>query len=274
MKNLFVLAPLFFADTANIKLTILACIGFLSFSLLSSVIYIFNDWRDMEADRLHKKKKLRPLASGSISPTSAFFIALSLLLIITFLLVNFNFQIKPIIPLFVYGIVNLSYSLGLKQIPVLELMLVASGFVLRLIFGALLINVELSIWILICTGLLATLIVVGKRRGDLIQGNDSNLKRRSLNGYNQEYLNQLMVIFSACIITSYLLFCASAYAIDKFGIDVAWTSIFVIFGVLIYLKVLIVDEKGDDPVKLFLSSTSIQFTAFAWAVSFLLVINF
>lgn len=274
LKNLFVLAPLFFADSTGIRLTILAFVGFISFSLLSSVIYIFNDWRDVEADRLHKKKKLRPLASGAISTRTAFLVAVSLLFSMGLLLVNFNFKVLSLFPLVVYGIINLSYSLGFKQIPVLELVLVSSGFVIRVIYGALIIDVELSIWILVCTGLLSTLIVIGKRRGDLIQGNDEQLKRLSLKGYNLIYLNHLTVIFSSCVITSYLLFCASSYATVKFGSDVLLTSIFVIFGILIYLKLLMVDEKGDDPVNLFLSSSIIQCTAFGWIISFLLVKNF
>ena len=274
LKNLFILAPLFFTATTRFDVIYQSFIGFVSFCLLSSVIYIFNDWRDIEADRLHKKKKLRPLAAGDVSPNTALFAACFLLLIVIFLIVYSDFPTNSILLMVIYGVVNLTYSLGLKQIPILELVLVSSGFVIRLIFGAEVINVDLSIWILVCTGLLATLIVVGKRRGDLIQGHDTSLKRRSLQGYNQEYLNQLLVIFSACIITSYLLFCASTYAIDKFGSDVLWTSIFVILGVLAYLKLLVVDQKGDDPVKLFLSNTLIQFIAGAWLVSFILVIKF
>lgn len=274
LKNFFVLAPLFFADIFNYSTNINAFSGFICFSLLSSAIYIFNDWCDIEADRKHKKKKLRPLASGAVSSKTGIFISILLLVLIFLIAYVSNFQILSILSLSIYLVVNLSYSLGLKQIPVLELLLVSSGFVLRLIFGALIIEVELSIWILVCTGLLSTLIVVGKRRADLVQQNDENFARRSLNGYNLEYLNQLLIIFSACVITSYLLFCASSYAVEKFGDDVLWTSIFVILGVLLFLKSLIVDGSGDDPVRLFLSSGSLQLVTFSWVVSFILVINF
>ena len=274
LKNFFVLAPLFFADIFNYSTNITAFSGFICFSLLSSAIYIFNDWRDIEADRNHKKKKLRPLASGEVSPKGAFFILILLLVFLSLIVYISNFRMVSISFLSIYLIVNLSYSLGLKQIPVIELMLVSSGFVLRLIFGASIIEVEMSIWILVCTGLLSTLIVVGKRRADLVQENDKNFARRSLNGYSLEYLNHLLVIFSACVITSYLLFCASSYATEKFGVDVLWTSIFVIVGVLLFLKSLIVDKSGDDPVKLFVSSGSLQLVTVSWVFSFILVINF
>ena len=274
LKSLFVLAPLFFAEVFINSVTSMALSGFICFSLLSSIIYIFNDWRDIEADRNHKKKKLRPLASGEISLKGAFSILVFLLVLLSFIVYISNFGVISISLMSMYLIINLFYSLGLKQIPVIELLLVSSGFVLRLMFGASIIAVDLSIWILVCTGLLSTLIVVGKRRADLVQQNDKNFARRSLNGYNVEYLNHLLVIFSACVITSYLLFCASSYAIEKFGSDVLWTSIFVIFGVLFFLKALIVDKSGDDPVKLFVSNGSLQVVTVLWLVSFIFVINF
>ena len=274
LKNLFVLAPIFFSGTIDHSNILMSIIGFIIFGLLSSTIYIFNDWCDIEADRQHMKKKLRPLASGSITPRTAIAVKILLLLLLGFLLHIFSFELDAILLLSGYFLINLLYSLGLKHISVIELMLVSSGFVIRLLFGAVIIQVELSIWIMICTGLLSTLIVIGKRRGDLVQENDKEFKRRSLQGYNVNYLDYLLTIFSGCTITSYLLFCASPYAVEKFGLEVLWTSIFVILGIAAYLKVLVVDKSGEDPVKILLTNHTLQSIVIAWVASFILVMNY
>ena len=200
------LAPLFFEGDFDLPSLWVGVGGVIGFSMLSSLIYIFNDWRDLEADKSHVKKRKRPLASGKVTIKQASLVSLLLIFMLLGLLHLFEFGLVPVALLVIYLSINIAYSLGLKKVPVLEMFLVASGFLIRLTFGALILGIDISNWILVCTGQLSFLLILGKRRGDLIQGNDSNFKRDVLEFYNLEYLNNLIAILSSCIITTYLLF--------------------------------------------------------------------
>ena len=274
IKNGFVLVPLFFSGNLMSSNIMIALLSLLAFALLSSSIYILNDWRDIEADRQHKKKKLRPLASGEVSKVEAAFILIMLLSLLVALCITFDFPLFAITLLLLYVIINIGYSFGLKHLPILELMLLASGFIIRLMFGATMIGVILSPWILVCTGLLSLMLAVGKRRGDLIQSNDNSFQRRSLAGYNLAYLDQINTLLATATFTSYMVFCTSEYAINKFGEEVILTSPFVLFGILNYLKLLTVDELGDDPTWLVVTNQGIRLTLLGWLVSFMAIIYY
>lgn len=274
IKNGFVVAPLFFSGNFISSDAIICFVSFLSFVLLSSSVYILNDLTDIEADKLHKKKKIRPLASGAVSKFEAVIILLLLLCCIIALSISFNYSTTANLLLFLYALINLGYSFGLKHIPILELLMVASGFVIRLMFGASTLAISLSPWIIMCTGLLSLMLAVGKRRGDLVQSNDQNLKRHSLKGYNLTYLDQINTVAAAAVFTSYIIFCTSSYAITQFGEEVLSTSVFVLFGILIYLKLLAVDGLGDDPTSLVLKNRGIRFTVICWIINFIIIIYF
>ena len=274
VKNSFILAPLFFSGNLISSDVVVAVVGCLAFAMLSSSIYVLNDWCDIKADRQHKKKKLRPLASGEVRPIEAVFILIFLLSVLVALCMAFNFSFSAISLLVLYSIVNIGYSFGLKHVPILELLLVASGFIIRLLFGASILVVTLSPWILVCTGLLSLMLAVGKRRGDLIQSNDDNFKRRSLVGYNLTYLDQVNTFAATAVFTSYVVFCTSEYAISRFGGEILVTSPFVLFGILSYLKLLAVDGLGDDPTSLVLKSQGIRFALIGWLISFMAIIYY
>lgn len=268
LKNSIVLAPLFFEGDFDLPSLWVGVGGVIGFSMLSSLIYIFNDWRDLEADKSHVKKRKRPLASGKVTIKQASLVSLLLIFMLLGLLHLFEFGLVPVALLVIYLSINIAYSLGLKKVPVLEMFLVASGFLIRLTFGALILGIDISNWILVCTGQLSFLLILGKRRGDLIQGNDSNFKRDVLEFYNLEYLNNLIAILSSCIITTYLLFCASPYAVNKFGEEVVVTSIFVVLGVFLYLQSIFVNSEGDDPVRFLISNKVMQLIIFCWLANF------
>lgn len=189
-KNGFVLAPLFFGSgMANTTTLARAASAFVVFCLVSSAVYIFNDWRDIEADRRHAKKAMRPLASGRVPIAVALALMAALLAAAAAMIVLTSLPGSFIIAVAVYLAINIGYSLGIKHVSMIELFFVASGLLVRLIAGGYAVQAKLSPWIIIATGILALLMSVGKRRGDIAQNNDPARKRKSLDGYNLGFLD-------------------------------------------------------------------------------------
>ena len=206
-KNVFVLAPLFFsADYYDISNVALVLKAFFIFCLVSSCVYIFNDLLDYEADSAHNKKRLRPLPSGRISKPMAVLILSIMFISACLLLYTLRMPINFIYVVMLYALINLVYSTGLKHIPVLELMLVSSGFVLRLVGGGEALSIGLSPWIIVATASLSLLITVAKRRSDLVQKSDPEEQRASLIGYNVEFLNSLLSILVSVTIVVYVIY--------------------------------------------------------------------
>jgi decaprenyl-phosphate phosphoribosyltransferase len=253
VKNGFVLAPLFFGfELLNRDSLGHAAAAFVIFCAVSSAVYIFNDWRDIEVDRAHVQKRHRPLASGAVSlPAAALLFAILIAIAITVGLLS-GLPKAFFVTLAVYIAINVGYSLGLKQVSLLELFLVASGFVLRLIAGGLAIQVQLSPWIMIATAMVALLLTVGKRRDDIAQEYDLANGRQSLAHYNLAYLDLVLAALTGGTLVVYLLFCASDYAVHRFGQAVLITSIPVAFGLLRYLQLVLVKGKGASPTDLVL----------------------
>jgi 4-hydroxybenzoate polyprenyltransferase len=251
IKNSFVLAPLIFSGQFKINLLYESIIAIFLFILASSCVYIFNDLNDLEYDKQHPTKKYRPITSGKVRKTEAYIFlkVLFISLIVLLFLLNISHTAKLFLSL--YLIINIVYSLKLKEIPLLELALLSSGFVIRLLFGAEVLSISLSPWIIICSGLIALMISIGKRRNDLEQRiKDSRDLRTSLRGYNLNFLDQCNVLIASITITSYLLFCVSDYAIESIGKGLIWTSPFVIFSILRYLQLISVNQKGEDPTSM------------------------
>lgn len=251
IKNSFVLAPLIFSGQFKINLLYESIIAIFLFILASSCVYIFNDLNDLEYDKQHPTKKYRPITSGKVRKTEAYIFlkVLFISLIVLLFLLNISHTAKLFLSL--YLIINILYSLKLKEIPLLELALLSSGFVIRLLFGAEVLSISLSPWIIICSGLIALMISIGKRRNDLEQRiKDSRDLRTSLRGYNLNFLDQCNVLIASITITSYLLFSVSDYAIESIGKGLIWTSPFVIFSILRYLQLISVNQKGEDPTSM------------------------
>ena len=251
IKNSFVLAPLIFSGQFKINLLYESIIAIFLFILASSCVYIFNDLNDLEYDKQHPTKKYRPITSGKVRKTEAYIFlkVLFITLIVLLFLLNISHTAKLFLSL--YLIINIFYSLKLKEIPLLELALLSSGFVIRLLFGAEVLSISLSPWIIICSGLIALMISIGKRRNDLEQRiKDSRDLRTSLRGYNLNFLDQCSVLIASITITSYLLFCVSDYATESIGKGLIWTSPFVIFSILRYLQLISVNQKGEDPTSM------------------------
>tara|TARA_Y100001970_G_C14239415_1_gene863937 strand:+ start:3086 stop:3952 length:867 start_codon:yes stop_codon:yes gene_type:complete len=252
-KNSFVLAPLVFSGQINLELLIISIQALMVFITSSSCVYIFNDIRDINYDKQHPKKRLRPIASGDIAVNNAILYLLFLFSLNIFLMFYFGISMSGVVLISSYLLLNVLYSLGLKNIPLLELAILSSGFVIRLVFGAEVTSIPLSPWIIVCSGLLSLMIAVGKRRSDLYQQSYNQTESRaSLKGYNLEFLDQVNSLLASLTIMSYLLFSTSEYAFSLLGNSVIWTAPFVIFSILRYLQLVSVNNEGEDPTSMLL----------------------
>lgn len=257
LKNGLILAPLFFSKEINILNKIIDVLfAFLAFSLISSTIYIINDTMDAEKDRQHPKKCKRPIASGQISKKNAIIFSI-LLFILSFTFHYFGnrnklFSISTIY-LISYFFINLSYSLGLKNKPILDLVLLSAGFLLRVLYGGEITDVLISYWLYLIVITFSFYMGFGKRRGELEIKGDKNT-REVLKKYSYEFLDKKMSIFMALTLVFYSLWTVDKKTTDVVGNDLfIWTVPLVIIIFLRYSYVIELGESDGDPVEVLLS---------------------
>lgn len=275
VKNVFVLAPLAFTGTAiAIEDFSKILLGFIAFCFLSSTAYVFNDIQDIQNDRDHLKKCARPLPSGRITIAAAGGILLSLLVLAVLTLLILQPPKSFIGILAAYFILNVGYSLGLKNYAILDLFLVSSGYILRLLGGAIISNVILTHWIIACTGTITLMLVTVKRRGDLAQANLHQVKRASLRGYTIPFLDFMAAILASATIITYLLFSISDYATTKFGEATILSAVPVTMGIFRLLQIMIVDNSGEDPTKVILNDRILRYIIISWVLLFATLIKY
>ena len=273
IKNILILLPLFFSGEFIDSYKLLNALkAFVAFSFCASAIYIFNDYHDVKSDRKHPKKKYRPLASGLISKSVAL-ILMNILLAVGLILM-FSISLVSSIFLLSYIILNLLYSFKLKQIALLDVTIIAIGFVLRLFVGSYAYNVKLSPSIVLITFLLAIFLALAKRRDDVFIQNKTGKKiRNSIDGYNLELINAAMLIMAAVVIITYLQYTTSYETINKFGNENLYlTTLFVIFGIMRYLQITFVEKNSGSPTEIFLNDKTMQINILLWFFSFLSII--
>lgn len=268
VKNFFIFAALIFSGHLFIlNDLLLTAAGFFIFSLATSAIYIFNDVADIEKDKLHPEKSKRPLPSGKLKTSTAIIastiIGLSALLL-SFLL-NFNFTLV----LIGYIILNILYSLYIKSLVILDVMTIAAGFVLRIYAGALLINVPVSEWLIICTILLALFLGFSKRRSELVLlENSANTHRSVLGHYSPQFLDQMIGIVTASTVMSYALYTISEETVLKFGTNnLIYTVPFVLYGIFRYLYLVHKKEVGGNPTLAILKDIPLLINLILWIIS-------
>ena len=272
IKNGFVLIPVFFSGHVDWPIVVKAVLGALAFSALASAIYIFNDICDVEDDKQHAKKRLRPLPSGQVSLPAAAGLGAALLAVSIAIVFAAGLPARLFLIGGIYGAINLAYSLGMKHVPVLELFMVSAGYILRLLAGSVIDGEALSPWIIVCTGLVSLMLVVGKRRGDVANTLDESGRRKSLKHYTVGYLDQLTTILAAATFVTYLLFCISDYGMIRFGPNVAITAVFVLFGIFRFLQIVSVQSGGDSPTDLILRDAPLRTSILLWLLTFFLII--
>ena len=272
-KNLFLFLPLFFGrEIFNIEKLLDVALGFVAFSCIASSIYIINDYKDREDDKKHPVKCKRPLASGAISPSSALVICGALIL--AGFALAWIIREKFFVVLGIYFLLNLAYSLGLKAISVLDIMILAAGFVLRIKAGSVISLVPLSEWIIIMVFLLAVFMAVGKRRDDVLLKLSSGADmRKSIKGYNLEFLNILLAFVCAVIVVAYLMYTMSPTTIANTGSSrLYYTCIFVLAGIMRYLQIIYISTDSGSPTKILYKDRFIQVTLFLWVVSYIVLL--
>jgi 4-hydroxybenzoate polyprenyltransferase len=275
IKNVLIFAPLVFSLQFTKNNIFLVTITFIVFSLIASSIYIFNDIADIESDRKHLHKRHRPIASGVISIKQGLVFFLSLFLIGTIIIL---LLLPPTVFAITTGyfLLNILYSWHLKRIPILDVMVVAIGFVLRILAGAAAITVSVSPWILLCTFFGALFIAFGKRKGEIgILKENSSQIRNVLSSYHPEFLNQLLGTTAAITIITYALYTIDNHTMERFGTyHLLYTVPFVVFGIFRYFQIIYVQSKGDDPTKIFSSDQPMIFNIVLWGIVFFSIVHF
>lgn len=267
IKNLLLFVPIFFSgQIQNVDLLMQIIMAFLSYSLMASTVYILNDYVDIQRDKLHPTKRNRPLASGKVTKSQAQ-IAFVILLISS-LGISLLVDYKLTIILAIYFVVNVLYSLRLKHEAIVDITIIATGFLLRIFAGSIPFEIVVSKWLIIMIFLSAMFIGIAKRRGELILENDG-ATRKSLEGYNLQFVDIAMVMMAAVTIVCYIMYTVSEEVVARIGSDdIYMTTFFVIIGILRYLQQTIVFGKTEAPTKVFLKDRFIQVCIVLWIVVF------
>jgi len=269
-KNLLVFAGVVFAQHASDPALLLRAVaGFVAFSLLASAVYVVNDLKDVDVDRLHPRKRHRPIASGALSPAVAWSVVPVLLVIVAALCSWLGFGFMLVLAAYLAS--NVAYSFGLKNQVILDVFVIASGFVLRAVAGVELLKpvapeTQLSSWLLVCTFFGALFLAVSKRRRELINaGHLASDQRAVLATYTPELLDRMLTIAAACTLMSYALYTIWPATVAKFGSEAMMATVPVVaYGVFRYLHLVRVSESSEDPSLVLLADRPIQATVLVY----------
>lgn len=272
-KNLVIFAGLLFSQHLFAVAELLkATLGFLLFCLLSGGVYMLNDIVDRENDRAHPQKCRRPIASGALDHRTAGAICAGIFA----LGLPAAYLLEPAYGWTALGYVALlvGYSFALKHVVIVDVLTIAVGFVLRAVAGAVVIRVQISSWLLICTILLALFLALGKRRHELLLlERTANGHRPILEEYNAQLLDQMIAVVTASTVTSYALYTMSAETVGKLHTPLLPTTIpFVLYGIFRYLYLLYRRQLGGSPSELFLEDRPLLVGVALWVLAVLLIL--
>ncbi|MGG1659092.1 decaprenyl-phosphate phosphoribosyltransferase [Brevibacillus sp. NRS-1366] len=262
-KNLLVFAALLFSlHKVSPNVIGKSLIAFLLFCFVSGCVYILNDFVDIKNDRNHPEKQFRPMASGALPPFLA--LGFGVVLLAGSLITAFYFDRLFGVVLTLYFVMNIAYSLKLKHVVILDVMIISAGFVLRAIGGSLMIQTPFTPWFLLCTMLLALFLAISKRRHELhLLQTEKGTHRKVLDSYSSELLNQLNTIVTSATIISYSLFTFTSGR----TIQLMWTIPFVIFGIFRYLYLITITDKGGSPEKVLIQDKPILITVLLYVIT-------
>ena len=273
VKNLFIFIPLFFSsDLLNLDKFTLTLFGSIGFSLVTSFVYIINDIFDIDFDKNHPDKKNRPIPSGIISIRKSLLIGLILFILglITLWFISFH---SFLITIF-YFILNVSYSYKLKHVPIIDFVVISIGFVIRILIGGVIGEIELSQWIIVMVFLLSLFIAVTKRRDDAYQFEvEDKVNRKVVYKYTVEFIDKIITIVSSVLIVSYLLFITSEDVVLRYSTNsLLITFIFVLIGIFRYNQITYVYNKSGSPIKILFKDRFLQIILFCWTLTFFVII--
>lgn len=278
LKNVFVMIPMFFGgsllDPSDIRASV---VTFFAFSFIASSVYCFNDIIDVEADRRHPVKCKRPIASGAISVRSAWaLMALMFLLSVgtVCLLDTYTHVINVGLVILIFYILNILYCSKLKQYAIVDVCIIAFGFVLRVLAGGFATDIALSKWLVLMAFLLTLFLSFAKRRDDVLRMNETGEPpRKNTIRYNLTFINQAITITASVTLVCYIMYTVSPEVVNRFHSDLLYlTSVFVLLGLLRYIQITVVDKRSGDPTKMMLRDRFTQCVVLLWALTFLVLI--
>ena len=275
LKNGLVVLPLFFGrEILNVDKITSVILAFLIFSMISSIIYVINDINDIENDRNHPTKKDRPLASGKISIKNAILVLILLLILSISLIIhlyNKTTNIYIILIPIIYIVLNILYSLKLKQVPIIDVAILVSGFVLRVYYGGVSSNIEISTWLYLMVMFGSFYLGFGKRRNELKQNKENNT-RKVLEFYNKEFLDKNMYVSLGLAIISYSLWCV--VPLTKTNITSNYLILTIPLIMMIFQKYsLIIEGDSDgDPIEVILNDKTLIFLLLIYIISMFVIV--
>ena len=274
LKNILIFLPLFFSgNVLSTKLLLITCLSFFIFSLSSSVVYIFNDISDIENDRNHPIKKYRPLASGSISIKTAVIILVLFLLLIILGTIYIYFKTHNILSIlipFIYIFLNVLYSKGLKNVAIIDLVILTSGFIFRVIYGAVNIDVTVSKYLYLMIIFGSYYLSLGKRREEIIKNGEKS--RKVLAKYNKEFLDKNMYVTYGLSIVSYTLWCVDKEVITRLNHDYLFWTIPLLMIIFQLYSLNIEKDSYGDPVDVILSDKKLLIVGIIYVVVMIMLI--
>lgn len=264
--------PAFFAGKIGLLISGPSLIlTFVAFCLMASAVYVLNDLFDIEKDRLHESKSKRPLAAGTISKSSAI-ILIGLLFAAACGVAALVETTVLYIVLGYFGL-NVLYSVLLKHLSLIDISVIAIGFILRVLAGGIAANVPISKWLIMMTFLLACCLALGKRRDDLLLEVSKSDLRPALNGYTLPFVDACLIVLSVTTIVCYVMYTVSEDVVQRLhSSQVYLTSVFVLIGILRFLQIAIVEQKSGSPTLILLKDRMIQCMIFCWFVAFLVIL--
>lgn len=266
LKNVFVFLPIFFAGKIlDLNLLLNSIIAFFSFSFIASSIYIINDYTDIEKDRMHPEKKKRPLAAGKI-PVNHAIIVFLFLFFSSYFLGYLTHSWGVILIISVYFLMNLAYSFKLKQIAIVDVVIISLGFLLRIYMGGFATNLPISVWAILVTFFLALVMALGKRRGELINVQLTGETRKALDGYNLQFIDIAITMVSTCFVVCYIMYTLDPVIKTNFHYYIVYTSLFAVIGILRYLQLTFVYNKTESPTKVLYRDLFLQIDLAIWIV--------
>lgn len=262
LKNGLVFLPIFFSiNLLNLNCFLTCLLAFFIFSLTSSIVYVINDLNDIEKDRLHPEKKKRPLASGKISKQQAkitiLFLAILDVILMWFIYKNTSNIFIMLIPI-IYLILNILYSKWLKHIPIIDVVILVSGFVLRVMYGGLVVDIEVSKYLYLMIMFGAFYMGFGKRRNEIIKNGQKSRKVLAL--YNKEFLDKNMYVSIALAVVCYTLWCVDPATIARVGSDYLFWTIPILIVILQLYSLNIEGNSHGDPIEVILSDKTLVST--------------
>lgn len=277
LKNVFVFAPIFFSNhLLEMEYFVPTLVLFASFCMVSSSIYCFNDLRDVEADRMHPKKSKRPIASGKVTVKGGY-VMMILCLTTAFALIPLTISVNTSYLYIIIGgywLMNIAYCIKLKQIAILDVSIIAVGFVMRVLAGGVVVDIWVSHWLVMMTFLVTLFLALTKRNDDYRLFEQTGLKPRvSITGYNKTFINEATAIVASVTLVCYFMYTMSEEVIFRMGTRYVYlTSGWVLAGLLRYLQNMIVFGLSGSPTKSLVKDHFIQFCVLGWVASFFVII--